>query len=123
MRANIHEVRGAQGEKLSIRAQSELDVGDEVAALILAEHRFRARRGEFYWAAELLRHPQNKTELDIGPILRAETAARVQGDKPQLACGNPENGGEVALLAHHARPARAKMQRMLAGGGIEFGEP
>ena len=68
--------------------ERQLDLGDEIAALIIAEKRFRARRGVFHRPAELARRPQHQAEFDEDAVAGAEIAADV--------------------VRQHAQPCRAR---------------
>ena len=57
--------------------ERQLDLGHQIAALIIAEKGFRPRRGEFHRPADLFRGPQHQTEFDKGAVAGAEIAADV----------------------------------------------
>ena len=83
----------------------ELDRRMEIASLITRDHLLGARRRIFDRPADLARCPEDKTELDIGPVACAETAANIICNKPQSFRGYSEHRGELQFLPHHAGTA------------------
>src|SRR5262249_43101752 len=119
-RADIADIGRAHREKAPVLAQRELDLGDEVAALIVAEERFRTRRRVFHRTAELARRPQRERELDEHTVAGAEIAADVAGQYPYVLRCDTEHGGHLALLPHRA--AAAGIERVAAGRRIVVSE-
>ncbi len=115
-RAHIADVGRAHRQELSILAQGELDLHDEVAPLVIAEEGLRAGRRILDRTAKLARGPQDQPELDEDTVAGAEIAADVVGQHPQLVGGNAEHARELALLAHRA--AAAGVQRVAAAGRV-----
>ena len=76
-RADIADIGRAHGEEAAVGVERELDLGDEIAALIIAEERLRTRGGEFDRPANLARRPQHQPELDEDAVARAEIAADI----------------------------------------------
>src|SRR6476661_10056790 len=109
-RADIADIGGAHGEEAAVAGERQLDLGDEVAPLIVAEKGLRPRRRELDRTAELPRGPQHQPELDEHPVARAEISADVIGQHPQLVGVDAEDAGELALLPNRA--AAARMQRV-----------
>src|SRR5262249_11407579 len=85
--------------------ERQLDLGDEVASLVVAEERLGPGRGEFDRPAELARGPQYQAELDERAVARAEIAANVVGEDAQPLRRDAEYDGKLALLAHRAAAA------------------
>ena len=83
-RADIADIGGAHGEEAAVAGERQLDLGDEVAPLIVAEKGLRPRRRELDRTAELARGPQHQPELDEHPVARAEISADVVGQHAQL---------------------------------------
>ena len=88
-RADIADIGRAHGEEAAAGVERQLDLGDEVAALIIAQERFRARGGVFHRTAELLRGPQHQAELDEDAVARAEIAADVVREHVQRSGAMP----------------------------------
>src|SRR5208337_4550722 len=84
----------------------------QVASLIARDHLLRARGGIFDRPAYFARRPQDEAELDVGPVSGAETAADVVADKPQSFRRDPQHGGELQPLTHHARTAGGEVERV-----------
>src|SRR5262249_41117979 len=114
--ADVREVRRTQREEPAVGGERELDLGDEVASLVVGDERLPAGRGEFHWPAELARRPEREPVLDVDAVLRAEVTADVRGADASLVRLDAEHGGEVALLAHRA--ARAGVKRVAAARGV-----
>ena len=119
-RADIADIGRAHGEEAAVGVERKLDFGDEIAALIIAQESFRARRGEFHRPAELLRRPQHQAELDEDAVARAEIAADVVREDAQPVGRNAEHRGKLVLLPHRA--AGAGIERVAAGRGIVMAE-
>ena len=109
-RADIADVGRAHGEEAAVAGERQLDLGDEVAALVVAQERLGARRRELDRTAELARRPEHQAELDEDAVARAEIAADVVGQDAQPVGRDAEHAGELALLPHRA--AAAGMQRV-----------
>ena len=119
-RADIADIGRAHREEAAVGVERKLDFGDEIAALIIAQERFRARRGEFHRPAELLRCPQHQAELDEDAVARAEIAADIVREDAQPVGRNAEHRGKLVLLPHRA--AGAGIERVAAGRGIVMAE-
>ncbi len=100
--------------------KGEFDLGDEVAALVVAQERLGARRRELHRAAQLARRPQREAEFHEDAVAGAEITADIVGQNAQPIRRNAEHGGELVLLAHRA--AAAGMQRVAAARRVVFGE-
>src|SRR6516162_3007653 len=119
-RAHIADVGRAHGEKAAVSGERQLDLGDEVTSLVVAEERLGAGGGELDRAAELARGPQHQAELDERAVARAEIAADVVGEDAQLLRRDAEHGGKLALLPHRA--AAAGMERVAPARCVVFSE-
>ena len=93
-RADVADVVGAHGQDAAVLVERQLDLGDEIAALVVGEERLRARRGVFDRALELARRPQHQAELD---------------DRAGCACRNCRRRRRTARAACRAR-CRARRQ-------------
>ena len=100
--------------------ERQFDLGHQIAALIIAEKGFRARRGEFHRPADLFRGPQHETEFDEGAVAGAEIAADVGRKHAQVLRRDAEHLNELALLPHRA--AGAGIERIAAGRGVVVAE-
>src|SRR4029453_11995328 len=97
-------------KKAAVAGERQLDFGDEVAALIIAEERLRSRRRELDRPAELARCPQHQAELDEDAVAGAEIPAHGVGKHAHAFGRTAEKGGKLALLPHGA--AAAGVQRV-----------
>ena len=100
--------------------ERQFDLGHQIAALVIAEKRFRARRGEFHRPADFFRRPQHQAELDKSAIAGAEIAADVRRKHAQVFRRDTEHLNELVLLPHRA--AGAGIERIAAGGGVVLAE-
>ena len=105
-RAGVADVVGAHRQDAAALVERQLDLGDEIAALVVGEERLRARRGVFDRALELARRPQHQAELDERPVARAEVAADVIGQDAQLVGRDAEHAGPARSSAAPRRRSR-----------------
>jgi hypothetical protein len=82
--ADIADIVGAHREEFSVLAQRELDLGDEIAPLIVGQESLRPGGGEFHRHADFLRRPEHEPKLDIHTVACAEIAADVERQNAQF---------------------------------------
>src|SRR4029077_19290234 len=109
-RADIADIGRAHGEEAAVAGERQLDLGDEIAPLIVAEKGLRARRRELDRTAELARGPEHQAEFDEDAVARAEISADVVRQDAELVGCDAEHAGKLALLPHRA--TAAGMQRV-----------
>ena len=79
----------AHAQNLAVLVERQFAGDDLVAAVRIAEQRFRARRHPFHRApADAARRPHHQRVLGIAAVLHAEAAADVGRDHAQLGLGN-----------------------------------
>jgi hypothetical protein len=103
----------AQRQDAAGGVERELGVDRLVAALVVGEERLAAVAGPFDRPADALRRPGDQAEFRKERVAGAEIAADVARRHPHLFLGHVQDGGELALLPHHA--ARAGVQEVAAG--------
>ena len=90
-----------------------------VAAMRVGKERFRTVRHPFHRPADLTRRPETDDFLRIDENLRAEAAADVGRDHPQLVLGrDPDEGGNNQ--PRDVRILRRIPERETVGAGIVF---
>ncbi len=113
-------------KKAAVGVERELRLDHLVAALIVAEERFRPLAGPFDRPADPFRRPGHQREFRIEGIAGAEIAADVARHHPHRRRRNAEHARQLVLLPHH--PAAAGVERVAAallvigadgGAGIE----
>ena len=111
-RADIADIGGAHGDEAMLLVERQFDLGHQIAALIIAEEGFRARRGEFHRPADFSRRPQHQAELDKDAVARAEIAADVVG---QHAHSFPAERRGWSTARSSAAPRRRSRHRACSG--------
>ena len=105
--AEIGDRLHRHADDLVVRVEAELGMGDVIAAMRVGDEGFRTVRGPFHRTRDLLRGPQAHDLFRIDEDLRAEAAADIRRDHPQLVLGrNPDKG----------RDHQPRHMRILAGG-------
>ncbi len=96
-------------------------MGDVVAAMRVGEEGFRAVGGPLHRPAHLARRPQADDLFRIDEDLRAETAADIRRDDPQLVLRrHADEGGDDQT--RDMRVLRGIPQRQIVGAGVVFGQ-
>src|SRR5262249_19350443 len=109
-RARVADIGCAQGEKPSALIERQLEFGYQIAALIVADEAFRARRSVLDGAIEPSRGPQCEPEFDIDAIPRAEIAPNIVRQNADLLGVHAKHRGELAFLTYSS--AAAGMDRV-----------
>ena len=106
MRAHGVQRVDAKSQSLAALVEGEFAGDDLVAALGVAEQRFRACRHPFdRTAADMARRPHHERVFRIAAVLHAEAAADVGRDDAQFGFGNFQN------LARDRRPRAVRILR------------
>ena len=112
----VHRV-DAQAEDLALVVERELAAHHLVAAVGVAEQRFRARRRPFHRPSEAARRPQHQPVVGIAAALHAEAAADVGRDHAQLGLRDLQHiGGKLRAVA--VRVLRRRIERVGVVGGV-----
>src|SRR5262249_39647119 len=103
--ADIAQMRAAHRQEAALLVERQLDLGGEVAALIVAEERFAALAYPLHRPADPLRRPQNQREFWKDRILGSEVSSDLIRHDANLLRLNPEDGGAFPLLTHDTAAA------------------
>src|SRR5215813_8251008 len=95
-------MRAAHGKKAAALVDRELHLGDQVAALIVAEERFASFAHELDGSADPLRSPQHQRKLGKNRVFSPEVSADVVSDHADVLGLDPEHHCKLALLSHDA---------------------
>ena len=106
-RADIADIGGAHREEAAVVVERQLDLGDQIAALVIAEKGFRAGRREFHRPAEFLRRPQHQAEFDKDAVAGAEIAADIVRQHAQPVGRDAEHAWPVRCFCRTAPPEPA----------------
>src|SRR5262249_17016700 len=111
--ADIAQMRAAHRQEAALLVERQLDLSDEVAALIIAEKRLAALAYPLHRPADPLRRPQNQREFRKDRVLGSEVSTDLVRHDANLLGLNPEDGGDFALLTHDT--AAAGVQEIATG--------
>ncbi len=118
MRAHGVQRIDAQAQNLAVLVERQFAGDDLVAALRVAQQRFRARRHPFdRTAADAARRPHHQRILGIAAVLHAEAAADVRRDDAQLGLGDFQHLGRHRR-AGAVRVLRCRVQRVAVAVGM-----
>ena len=122
MRAHLVQRVDAQPEDLALVVERQFAGHDLVAAVGVADERFRARRYPFHRpAADPARRPYDERILRIAAVLHAEAAADIGRDHAQLRFGDFQHiAGD--MLARAVRILRGRIKRIALAVGMVLAE-
>ena len=118
--AQITEIGRAQAQEIAGGVEGKLSFDQEIAALIIAEEGLRAVGDPPDRAPHPPRRPGDQREFGIGPVARAEIAADIARDHPELRFGNAKHRRDVAPRPPDA--AAPGVKRVAAVSRVIFGE-
>src|SRR5438105_6244775 len=99
-------MRAAHRQEGALGVERKLDLGGQIAALIVAEKCLAAIAGPFHRPLHAPRCPQHQGKFWKQRILRAEIAPDIEGDHADAFWFHPEDSRDLALLADHTAAAR-----------------
>ena len=101
---------------MAVGIERELRLHGEVAALVIAEERFRALARPLHRPRQLACRPAHQRKFRIERVAGAEIAADVARDHAHRGLRHAEDGRELALLPHHV--AASGMQHVAASASV-----
>jgi hypothetical protein len=107
----------AQAEDLAVLVEGHFGADELVAPVVVAQHRFGARRHPLHRPAEHARGPQDEAVLGIDVAFHAEAAADVRRHHAQLDLRHLEHPA-AEDGAHAVRILRARMESECVVGGV-----
>ena len=119
--AHIGDRRHLERQKLRLRVERQLDMGDVVAAVRVGHKAFRALGGPFDRPPDFAGGPGDDRLLGVMVDLRAEAAADIGGDDAQFRLGDVEDE-RAHQQADHMRVLARRKKRVVAGGAVEFAD-
>ena len=111
----------AEAEELAVLVERQLGLGHMVAALAVGDETFLTLGHPFDGNADLLGRPGDDRLLAIEELLDAEAAADVGRDHPHLLLRDLEHQ-RAHQPAHDMRELAGRIERVVAGAGIVFGD-
>ena len=93
IRAHVGMRVGADRGKIVVRVQRQLDLRHVIAPVGVGHERLGARTGPFHRAVQRLGGKGAERLLGVMKDLRAEPAADIRGDHPQLVLGDAQHEG------------------------------
>ena len=118
--ADVAGVDAAQREEAAVGVERQLGVGDEVAGLVVGQHRLAPVARPLHRAAETPSRPRHQRLFRIAAVAGAVVAADVARDDADGGGRHPEGAGDVALDA--PRAARARVDRVAAARRVVVSE-
>ena len=97
--ADVRDVGCPEGEHVPVVVEREFGVDHEVAGLIVGQHAFGAARGPLDRAPDPARRPQHQDLVDVERVPGAVGTADIADDHADLVVVDPQEFGELALVA------------------------
>ena len=118
--ADVAGVDGAQAEEAAADVERQLGLADEVATLVIGEHRLPPVARPLHGPAQPASRPRHQRVLGVAAVAGAVVTADVARDHPHRRRRHPEDAGDVGL--DPPGPARARVDDVAPGRGVEITE-